>query len=185
MSRLADRLRPALPEGFTIPEPLDRAWEWMEAKGWTVDNDNGYFLTPYPGTRQLGVVFSDSESLAGWFEPGDRGFAQLVPIAQISGDGGTGAAWIDEGRVRFVALGSDGETSLLADSSVDFLRLIAIGYHELVPWTLGAEPDDVDAVEAHAAFRAWVEAEFDTVVPRHWSVDGPDPFRAWIRRVTR
>lgn len=183
MSKLADLLRPSLPDGFTIPEPLDRAWSWMETQGWGVDNKNGYFLTPYAGNRQLGVVFSAQESLAGWFEPGDPGFGQLVPIAQISGDGAIGAAWIDEGRVRFVALGSDGDTFLLADSAVDFLRLIAIGHRELNAWDLELEPEDEDAVEAHAAFRAWAEAELDTTVPPVWSVADPDPFEAWVGRM--
>lgn len=130
MSRLTDLLTPRLPEGFTVPEPLDSAWSWMEQQGWVVDGPNGYFVTPYPGPRQLGAVFSAQESLDGWFEPGDPGFDQLVPIAQISGDGGTGAVWIDGDQVRFVALGSDGDAYLLADSPVDFLRLIAVGYHE-------------------------------------------------------
>ena len=183
MSRLTDLLTPRLPEGFTVPEPLDRAWSWMEQQGWVVDGPNGYFVTPYPGSRQLGAVFSAQESLDGWFQPGDPGFDQLVPIAQISGDGGTGAVWIDGDQVRFVALGSDGDTYLLADSPVDFLRLIAVGYHELGSWDLGEEPEDEDAVEAHAAFRAWVEAELDTDVPSLWPATDPDPFEAWVERM--
>lgn len=180
MSRFAELLTPSLPEGFTIPEPLDRAWSWMEAQGWGRENGNGYFVTPYAGDRQLGPVFSPQESLVGWFEPGDPGYDQLVPIAEISGDGGTGAIWIDGDRVRFVGLGSDGDTFLLAESAVDFLRLIAIGHHELNTWDLESEPEEEDAVEAHAAFRQWVESEFDTTVPPVWSTADPDPFEAWV-----
>ena len=183
MSRLTDLLTPRLPEGFTVPEPLDRAWSWMEQQGWVVDGPNGYFVTPYPGARQLGVVFSPQETLDGWFEPGDPGFDQLVPLAQVSGDGSIGAAWVDGDQVRFVALGSDGATFLLADSAVDFLRLIAIGHLELNAWDLGEEPEDDEAVEAHSAFRAWVEAELNTDVPPVWTAAAPDPFEAWVGRM--
>jgi hypothetical protein len=181
MSRLLDLLQPKLAAGFTIPEPLERAWNWMEAQGWGLDNGNGYFLTPYAGTRQLGAVFSADESLDGWFEPGDAGFDQLVPLAQISGDGGTAAAWIDGDQVRFVALGS--ETFLLADSAVDFLRLLAIGHSDLNSWDLELEPEDEDAVEGHAPFRAWVESEFEVAVPACWTAADPDPFQAWVEGV--
>lgn len=183
MSRLTDLLTPRLPAGFSIPAPLDRAWSWMEEQGWVVDGPNGYFVTPYSGTRQLGVVFSGQESLAGWFEPDDPGFDQLVPIAQVSGDGSTGAVWIDGDRARFVVLGSDGETFLLADSAVDFLRLVAIGHRELTSWELEEEPEDDEAVEAHAAFRTWVETELDVEVPSVWAVTDPGRFEEWAERV--
>lgn len=181
MSRLAELLSPKLPQGFAIPEPLERAWTWMEDQGWGVDSPNGYFLTPYAGTRQLGAVFSAEESLDGWFEPGDPGFDRLVPMAQISGDGGTAAAWIDGDQVRFVALGM--ETFLLADSAVDFLRLLAIGHCGIHSWDLGLEPDDDEAVEGHAPFRAWVEAEFEVAVPAQWSAADADPFEAWVEGI--
>ena len=183
MSRLTDLLAPRLPAGFSIPEPLDRAWSWMEEQGWVVDGPNGYFVTPYSGTRQLGVVFSAQESLTGWFEPSDPGFDQLVPIAQVSGDGSTGAVWIDGDEWRFVVLGSDGETFLLADSAVDFLRLVAIGYRELTSWELEEDPEDDEAVEAHAAFRTWVETELDVEVPATWTAADPDPFEEWVGRM--
>lgn len=183
MSRLTDLLASRLPAGFTVPEPLDRAWSWMEQQGWVVEGANGYYVTPYPGSRQLGVVFSAQETLTGWFEPGAPGFDQLVPIAQVSGDGGVGAIWLDGDRVRFVVLGSDGETFLLAESALDFLQLIAIGHRELTSWDLEEEPEDDEAVEAHAAFRTWVESEVGTEVPGAWTAADPDPFEEWVGRV--
>lgn len=183
---MTELMTPALPAGTVLPEPLTRAWAWMEARGFGLTNENGYFLTPYPGDRQLGVVFTPGESLAGWFEPGEPGHGDLVPLGQIAGDGSLCALWNDSGATRFVALGSDGEAFLLADSAVDFLRLIAIGYSEIPFPDCLAEPpgeEDADAVAAHAPFRAWVEEEFGVEVPRHWRAVEPDPFDAWIDRV--
>lgn len=183
MSRMAEMLSPKLPAGFVIPEPLERAWSWMERQGWGLSNANGYFLTPYAGERQLGVVFSPGETLTGWFEPGEPGYDRLVPLAEISGDGGIGAAWLGDDEVWFAALGSDGDTFLLAESAVDFLRLIAIGHHDLNPWDLELEPQEPESVEAHAPFRAWVESEFGVEVPDVWGKAEPDPFEAWVERV--
>ncbi|WP_017602363.1 hypothetical protein [Nocardiopsis lucentensis] len=178
---MTEMLTPGLPAGITLPEPLTRAWAWMEARGFGFTNEHGYFLTPYPGDRQLGVVFTPAESLTGWFEPGEPGHDDLVPLGQIAGDGSLCALWNDSGTVRFVALGSDGAAFLLADSAVDFLRLIAIGYDEIpYPEYLAEPPEDEDTVEAHAPFRTWVEAEFGVEVPGRWRTAAPDPFDAWI-----
>lgn len=181
MPRMTDLLTPGLPAGTTLPEPLTRAWAWMEAQGFGLTNKHGHFLTPYPGDRQLGVVFSPGASLTGWFEPGEPGHDDLVPLGEIAGDGSQCLLWNDSGTARFVALGSDGAAFLLADSAIDFLRLIAIGYTDIAyPEFLTGPPDEEDAVQALAPFRTWVEAEFDVKVPEHWRAADPDPFDTWI-----
>lgn len=138
--------------------------------------------------RTPAIVASGSSSprgasLVGAFEPGDPGFDQLMPIAETSGDGGVGALWLDQGTLRFVSLGSDGENIVLANSAVDFLRLISIGLVDLNSWDLELEPEDEDAVDALAPFREWVETEFDTTVPETWSIEDPDPFADWVERM--
>lgn len=181
MPSMTALLTPRLPAGVTLPEPLTRAWAWMEAQGFGFTNEHGYFLTPYPGRSQLGVVFSPNESLTGWFEPGEPGHDDLVPLCEIAGDGSCCALWNDAGTTRFAALGSDGDTFLLADSAVDFLRLIAIGYDEIGFADAVTEPPyEEESVEAHAPFRAWVEQEFGVEVPEHWRTFEPDPFKAWV-----
>ncbi|MBR8744977.1 hypothetical protein [Nocardiopsis sp. MG754419] len=184
MSRLRTLLTPALPPGMSIPEPLERAWTWMEDQGFVVAHGSGHFVTPYAGTRQLGIVFSPGQHLGGWCEPGEPGHDHLLPIAEIAGDGSQCVLWNDAGTVRFAVLGSDGETFLLADSAVDFLRFVAIGYDE-VPYAeyLAGPPEEEEAVEAHAAFRRWVESEFDVEVPAHWRVAEQDAFHAWCAKV--
>ncbi|GMA32946.1 hypothetical protein [Litorihabitans aurantiacus] len=189
MSRLADLMTPSLPPGLALPEPLLRAWDFMESRGWGHETAGGYVLTPYAGSAELGVVFSPSLTLAGWFEPGEPGHDRLVPLCQTDGTGSFAALWLDPddaGAVRVVMLGSEGERSLLADDAVDFLRLVAIGYLELRDWAIEEEPDeeeDGESVAALADFRAWVEAELDVEVPAHWSVRDPDPFAAWVAEV--
>lgn len=92
MSRMRDEL--TVHEGIKIPAELEAAWRWMEEQGHSVTGaDGGYFVTPYPGTRQLGPVFSPGLSLTGWVEPGRPGFDRLVPIAEVSGDGSLAALW--------------------------------------------------------------------------------------------
>lgn len=179
MSRMQSEL--SLPQGWTIPHELERAWQWMEDQGFGSELANGYYLTPYAGTRVLGIVFSPNLTLDGWFRDGDPGADQLVPIAEVSGSGSIGALWLpDDGDLRYVVLGGDGVAATLAESTLDFLTLIGIGYVELD--YAGGEPDDEDAVEAVASFRAWVEAEFGIDVPDEWpdEVPGNDDFTAWV-----
>lgn len=186
MSTLSQLLTPTLPPGMSIPEPLERAWSWMEAKGWGFENEHGYFLTPYAGTAELGIVFSPTETLAGWFEPGEDGHDRLFPLGQTDGTGSFASLWRDPSdEVRVVVLGSEGERLLVADDAVDFLRLLAIGYSELNSYSLAEAPieDDDESVAALADFRAWVEHEFDVSVPAQWSVREPDPFDTWVGEV--
>lgn len=179
MSQLSDQLR--LPPGWAVPDELEQAWAWIDDQGWTISNQNGLFSTPYPGDSQLGVVFTSTATLDGWFTESTPGFDQLVPIAEIAGDGSIGALWRDDsGEIRVVGLGSEGESYLLAESVVDFLQLAAIGYTELTPIDLGVEPDDEEAVEAHAPFRAWVSNTFGVEVPTDWNEVGEDEFTDWV-----
>lgn len=180
MSRMRDLLGPST---VAVPDELERAWTWMEDRGHGLATEHGYFLTPYPGEAELGVVFTDSVTLDHWF-PDDVDpvvFDRLVPLATISGDGSMAALWSDDdGQVRVVALESEGSAYVLADSALDFLRLCAVGYRDLIAVYLGAEPDDPEAIAAVAKFRTWVEQTFDTKVPEEWPQVGEDEFTDWL-----
>ncbi|WP_179258108.1 hypothetical protein [Enemella evansiae] len=186
MSTFSQLLQPRLPVGMRIPDELERAWQWMEGQGFGERTEHGYFLTPYPGDRQLGIVFSDTETLEGWFEPGTPGQDRLLPIAQAAGDGSMAALWLDESDgLRVVELGSEGEALILAESAIDFLRLIAIGYLELVSYELAGPPEDEESIAAVSDFRAWVEETFEVTVPDEWNdVDESDAFTAWVEART-
>jgi hypothetical protein len=186
-----------LPDGLAVPGELDRAWSWMEQQGFLLepgDSSGRTFLTPYADERQLGVVFDTGATLRGWFGDDEieaRVARHVRPIAEISGDGGFAALWLHDGSVRFVAMSSDGEAYVLADSALDFLRLIAIGYDELSSFAIGQDVSDLDpdedeflleCVAALGPFRAWVEQEFDTAVPTSWHEVDPDDndFARWV-----
>lgn len=185
-SKLTELLSATSPSGIAVPHDLDRAWSWMEGRGWGLDNGNGYFLTPYAGERQLGIVFASGLELTGWFEPGQPGYDRLLPIAEIDGSGGLAVLWAaDDGSVQLGGLSSEGEANLLAENALDFVRLVAIGYRELADWIVSQPPDtsdedEAEAVEAHADFREWVTSELGVEVPEHWQAFEPDPFRAWV-----
>lgn len=182
MPRMSDSLH--IPAGLTIPAELEQAWQWMEEQGWGLSNQHGYFLTPYAGNQQVGVVFDSTKTLEGWFEPDSPATSRLLPLAELAGDGTMGALWLtDDGETRFVLLGSEGDRHVLTASAVDFLRLCAVGYREVVARCLGEGPDEAETVEAHAPFRDWVEATFGEPVPSAWPrLDTDDEFTAWVRR---
>jgi len=180
MSHLGELLAPTLPAGVEVPAPLERAWQWMEAQGHATTAGGGYYLTPYAGIRRRGIVFTDQVSLDGLLDE-PAAARRLVPLAEIAGDGSVGALWLDdEGGLRFVGLTSEGGAYVLADTAVDLLRLVAVGYAELSAYDLGGPPDERDAV---AELRSWVEHTYAVEVPEEWpAVDTADAFAAWVAR---
>lgn len=194
-SALEQHLRARLSPGRHLPEPLTRVWSYMESQGWGgADAHGDPFLTAYPGDRQLGAVFSATLTTRGYLDPEAPGADRLLPIAETDGSGGFAAIWYDEAdNPRFFWFSSEGgEPQRIAENPVDFLRLIAVGYPELVDWAWGAPPeffDDLDddddeasqpdPAEAHRGFREWVQTEFGVEVPGQWDVEGDPEFDAW------
>ena len=113
------------------------------------------------------------------------------------------AFWLDEnGNQKIVHLGSGSGSALvcvLAENTVDFLRLLAIGYEEICwsedfdepPPTEREEDDPTPIVLPNAKFKKWVEDTFDTTVPataseivkhpsRMGDDDSDDEFFRWV-----
>lgn len=182
MSRLADTL--TVPDTITIAPEREQAWQWMEEQGFgSTDADGGYILTPYAGDSEYVAVFGAQPS-DGWIPEGAPGHEQLLMLGTVSGSGSLLALWrTDDGAQRYVVLRDMGPSScaVIADSPVDLMRFIGIGYDELTPWSLGAEPEDEEGVEALAPFRAWVEDTFGVSVPEQWDgIDDGGAFVAWL-----
>lgn len=190
MATFADRLAARMPAGSALPEPLVRSINFMESSGWMVTDDDGAVVcvTPYPGDRQLGPVFRADLTVDGWLNPEAPGAERVVPIAETDGSGGVAAIWIDDdGAPRYIGFSSDGAGALrLADTTVDFLRLLAVGYDEFEEFNFGEAPEvepDRDPVSAVAEFRTWVESEFGVTVPAQWEVTEDDAYATWVEPI--
>lgn len=179
MSRMHALVKSARADWGEVPAELDSAWDWMESQGFGGGSGADAFLTAYPGSRQLGPVFSADRVLTGWFEPGTEGYAHLLPIAEAAGDGSLLLIWRESDEQRFVVLGSEGGGYLVAESALELLQLLAIGYSELTPHVLGETPDEPKAV---SKFRKWVQKTYQVKVPSVWRSVGDDRFSAWLQR---
>ncbi len=176
MSRLAEAITAARADWGPLPEELLRALDWMQEQGWTGGSDGGVWATPYPGERRLGVVFRSDLALDAWF--GGAAAAQLLPVAQSDGAGGVLALWRAPDGSTPVVLVNDMDQLVVARSTLDLLRLLAIGHDELRSWTVADEPP-VESAGAHQAFREWVSTTFDVAVPPVWDQLGADEFTDW------
>lgn len=110
------------------------------------------------------------------------------------------AFWLsDDGNQKIVHLGSgSGSVTLcvLATDSIDFLRLLAIGYDEICWGNAFSEPPNASGefvVEPNEPYRDWVTTTFKVsiperaidIVPHPASMDekfSEDPFWQWVQK---
>lgn len=183
MSQLSEALEPHLPEGFPVPDALERAWSWMESQGYQGRSGDRAVLLPFGAAGTGAVAFGLGPSAADFLGPGVD-TTRVVPIGSLSFSGNVMALWQEQpgDEPRFVVLGSEGETFLLATDAVQFCRLLAIGYPDISSdWVLNGQPEDPDPAQTLAPLRQWVETELGVTVPEHWEVADPDPFQAWVK----
>ncbi|WP_420114996.1 IS1096 element passenger TnpR family protein [Pseudactinotalea sp.] len=182
-SRIGAVLQSRLPEGWSLPHELERAWVFMERQGWVLAAGDGTELAaPGPPEARPGLVFSSGLGLADRWGAGHPALQRVVPIA-ASPDDTRVALWLDDdGVTRVVALTPDGGASLLGDGAVDLLRLAAVGYPAISPQVLGRPPEDEAAVAGVAEFRRWVLNQLGVDVPPMWGPLGSDRFTEWLAR---
>jgi hypothetical protein len=103
----------------------------------------------------------------------DRLNQQLCVFAQTGGDGSIAAFWLsDSGEIKIVHIGSGSGstlTGILTNDSVDFLRLLAIGYDEICWDEEFAEPPLLNTnfkVMPNVEFQDWVENTFCVAIPK-------------------
>lgn len=179
---IGEALAPLLPPGMVVPAGLEQAWAFMESRGWRSTAAGEHLLLPNDGSAAAGIVFETGLGLDGAVPVGSPAAARLLPIGRSAGDGSVAALWLDDdGETRVVGLGSDGEAYVLAESGFELLRLVAVGYDELTPVTLGAPPDPASR-EATEPFRSWVRDDVGLDVPEEWPAVGRDRFTAWVER---
>lgn len=220
MSQLEEQIALTLLPGMAMPEALRKLFSWIEARGLFVDGKNG----------RLGFLFPEAEQKAGWTSTGRPGgtdisfyaegnanlkywfgherpevLNRLCVFAKTGAEGSMAAFWIDEqGQQKIVHLGS-GSVSImvcvLADSAIDFLRLLAIGYDEVCWGEQFSEPPNTDsafgfAVAPNVEFQQWVRSTFDVSIPSKGSdivvhpddmgrPESLDPFNQWVQASTK
>lgn len=150
MISLAD-FQTNFPRGAVAPYLLTRLLEYQNEVG---DFYSGYFeLTAY-----------GADSVASWFDGDKVAAAQFVPFGQ-GPDGSSYCYWLYGGRELerspIAFLGSEGvDNTILADTTEDFLSLLAVGYDEL-----GFPYRQVEETEHLLRFRAWLKNEFGISPP--------------------
>ncbi|MEU4624980.1 hypothetical protein AB0G04_34035 [Actinoplanes sp. NPDC023801] len=207
MGEFVDVTLARVPGGFEFPEPLRLLFGWVEEQGFVVTGHNGDLYGSLSDDASIGTSIElrgftaeETSSYArSWFDESvDDPGARLWPFVQTGGEGSMAALWLDgEGRTRIVHLGSGSGsmlTCVLADSAVDFLRLLAIGYREIC-WNeeFGAPPEplDDDHEIVNAPYRDWLHRTFGVtapataleIVPEPAEMDDEDttdPFCRWL-----
>ncbi len=98
----------------------------------------------------------------------------LVEIVSIGWDSSMVALWNDQGHLKYVAMGSGSGSTLmcvLAENTIDFRRLTAIGYTELC-WNEHYDMipsktlyDEEVKYEINEPYRKWFQETFDVIIP--------------------
>lgn len=216
MSVLGDQLRAVLLPGMNVPPEFLALYDWIEANQLFVDNEDGRvgFLFPEdelkrgwtntqrPGGTSIEFAASGNANVRYWFDRDEpKILDRLCVFAMTGAEGSEAALWLDDtGRQRIVHMGSGSGSMLccvLADSPIDFLRLIAIGYDEICwdenfmfpPNQRRSGKDFV--VHPNIPFQNWIKSTFDVTIPmcaadivKHVAHMGdrnsPDEFNRWV-----
>jgi hypothetical protein len=141
------------PPGTEIPSLLARLLEYQNEVN---DLYSGYFELTAHG----------AENLISWFDGDQEAASQFALIGQ-GPDGSSYCYWLYDGRMvaqaPVVFLGSEGvDNTVLADTTEDFLSLLAVGYDEL-----GFPHRQVEETEALLRFRSWLTREFGIIQPEN------------------
>lgn len=218
MSFAAD-VAASFPRKVRLPDEFRRVLGWMEANGYVNryrSRDDRYAsLFPAdlePKSRSsIAITAVDPNRTRYWSGIDVAASERVAPFIRTGGDGSYAALWLDDdGLQRFVHMGSGSGSVMmcvLANTPVDMLRLMAIGYDELCwPENFGMTPaeiagedlpfccdgDEVPDFLPPRAFRAFVETEFGVTVPERASditgrtasmmdAASDDPFWRWIK----
>lgn len=214
VTRFREEMTSCLPPGFVLPPAIGMLCDWIEDNGLLVESEHGRYGVLYPQDRQqaqwtetwrpggTNIWFhaygpeADGASLDGRADLADR----LSFFAETGSDSSQAAFWLDDGGEQHIVHLGGGSGSLmacvLANTDVDFLRLLAIGYDEICWDEFLDRPPNPEGelhVEPNEPFREWVRTTFDVSIPTRgidvipnlasYGDDSPDPFCQWLNEV--
>ncbi|MGR3513771.1 MAG: hypothetical protein ACU0GG_13490 [Paracoccaceae bacterium] len=196
-------LREALTDlDIDLPHELWALISWLEERGQRFETPAGLpFLAIADAIRREDLwshIYFDlpPDLVRFWF--GQDGLEkQVIPFVHCGGDGSYIALWRHAGAPdRYVFLGSEGEAFTLAETPLDFITLLTMGY----PWIemrqdLTASPEQMwestndDPWPDLAPIKAWVTKHFGIQHPMTGSTIlpyamGDDPFASFVAGVT-
>lgn len=187
MSKLYTQIEQTLLPGMYIPKPIKLLFEWIEAHSLYVDTKNGRlgFLFPEEdmktsrtkvqrnGGTDISFASEGNVNMKYWFGHENPSILNRICVfAKTGSEGSMAAFWLDDnGNQNIVHMGSGSGSSLvcvLAENSIDFLRLIAIGYEEIC-WSDHFQfPPNHNSdffVYPNTGFQNWVKATFNVSIP--------------------
>lgn len=145
----AEEFARSFPSSIPLPNELLALCHWYQRNGTPI---SGYFR----------LCQHEDQTIRFWF--GSEKAIGSLGIFGATPDGSLYCVWRqDDGRTPIVHLGSEGEGNfVLASNTLDFLRLLAIGYDEIGFADLSSPPDGEDV---NPAFQAWVTDTFNVSIP--------------------
>ena len=139
---IADSVESCFPDGIRLPDAIRCICDFLDA--------NGY---PISGCFEINTRGDDAAS---WF-PNDTEMQRQIAVFGNGSTGSTYALWLthspDPANAPVVLLGSEGDLKVLAESPVEFCRLLGCGYDELEWDDLSTAPTCFDET---ASFREWI-----------------------------
>ena len=219
MSVLLSQINDTLSPKMSMPSELAALFRWIDSNGYFVDLDAGRlgFLFPEdklkagwtdterPGGTNIEFAAEGDANLHYWFDDETIDVSdRLCIFAKTGAEGSMAAFWIDDdGKQCIVHMGSGSGSLLccvLAESAIDFLRLIAIGYDELC-WDecFSHPPNHANGgsdlfVHPNDEYNNWLTSNFRVTIPNTASeivvhpaqmgdTDSPDRFNRWVEQI--
>lgn len=220
--RFRDEMAASLPAGMHFPEEMALLCDWIEEHGHIVTAEDGSRIglmheahasvpsdldADVPGGTALQLMPQGGKYMARYFGvDAPEVLGRISVFAYTGGEGSMAAFWLaPDGALKIVHLGSGSGSTLLcvlADTPVDFLRLVAIGYGELCWDEKYGEPpnalieEDEPRTLPHKPFQAWVTKTFKAKIPKTASeivkhpasmdaASSDDPFWIWVKAMQK
>ena len=149
---LADDVESKFPRGITMPDTIRALCDYLDT--------NGY---PLSGCFEISTIGDDD--MQAWF-PNDPAMQRRFVVFGRGSTGSVYAIWLRDGTdvdsSPVIVLGSEGELLVMAETPMEFCRLLGCGYNEL-EWDdlTQPSPESNDA----QPLREWLVNRFDIDFP--------------------